>query len=288
MSHHAVLSDQEFLDTRRFLIAAKRLANDLSYGTDPSPYLGSGTEYVQSRPYQIGDSNRSIDWRVTARTGKPFVKEYEATKALPCYLLVDTSASMTVSSLPRSKYGHAVIVAGGLALACLDRVSPVGMIAVGDRDLRIQPSLSRDQILTWLHQLKKYRFDEATTLGERITELTPRLTSRAMVLILSDLHDPGAVGAIRLLAQNHDVCVLQFRDPAERSMTGTGFVRAREAETGQTFLTRGKQSLVKQFGLEQSLKRGGVDHLIIDTDKPYEKNLTRFFGQRSILGRGAR
>ncbi len=288
MSHHGVLQEQDFLDTRRFLITAKRLANDLMYGADPSPFKGSGTDYVQSRTYQAGDSIRSIDWRVTARTGKPFVKEYEATKCMPCYLLIDTSASMTISSYARSKYALAVMVAGGLALACLDRVSPVGVIGVGSRDLRVRPSMSRDQIMTWLHQLRTFRYDEHTTLGHRITQLSPTLVSRALVIVLSDLHDPDGLPAIKLLAQQHDVCVLQFRDPFERDGHGAGFIRAVEVETGNAFLAHRRQSHIDQIHIEQSLKRVGVDHLILDTDRPIEHLLKRFFAARDILGRGAR
>ena len=283
-----ILDHHDTLDSRQFVIAAKRLANDLGYGTDPSPFLGSGIEYVQSRQYQPGDPIRAMDWKVTARTGKHYVKEYEAPKRLPCYLLVDTSASMTISSHRRSKYAVAVFIAGGLAFACLDRVSPVGLIGVGSRDLRIEPSLSKDQIMQWLHRLRQYRYDEGTTLASRIFELSPMLTSRALVVVLSDLHDPRAAAALKRLSQEHDVVVLQLRDPAERRFRGTGFVRAQEGETGRPFLTHGRKQWGNQSKLERELSRGGIDHLVIDTDEPFAHRLRYFFGSRHVLGRGAR
>ncbi len=286
--HAHQLPTVEPLNARKFLIAIRKLADNLSYGTDRSPFLGSGMEFVQSRLYQAGDPIKSIDWRVTARTGKLFVKEYEAPKRLPVYLLVDTSASMVISSIRRSKYEVAVQVAGGIALACLDRISPVGVLGIGSRALHVKPALSKDRVLQWLYQLRHYRDNETTQLTDRLLQLAPTLPNRVLLIILSDMHEPASVPVIKRLAQQHDCCVLQLRDPAERSLRGTGFYRAREAETGRTFVTHGRRDWKDTEWLRQELKRAAIDHLVIDTDQPIAVKLRQFFASRGVLGRGAR
>ncbi|QJW94825.1 DUF58 domain-containing protein [Frigoriglobus tundricola] len=282
------LDTADHLNARQFLIAVKKLADALSYGTDHSPFLGAGIEYAQSRQYQPGDPVRAIDWRVTARTGKVFVKEYEAPKQLPCYLLLDTSASMTVSSVKKSKYAVALHIAGGLAFACLDRISPVGVLGVGGRNVRLDPSLSRASVLQWLHEFRRFRYDEHTTLGRKVTELAPTLPYRCLVIALSDLHDPEAVPALKLLAQRHDVAVIQLQDPAETGVAGTGFLRAGEAETGRVFVTRGSRRWVETEPTARQLKRSEVDHLLVRTDKPFVADLRNFLMGRNVLGRGRR
>lgn len=276
------------LETRQFHLAVRRLADTLSYGTDHSPFRGSGHEYVQSRAYQPGDPVKSIDWRVTARTGRPHVKEYEAPKRMPVYLFIDTSASMTVSSQRLSKYAWAVQIAGGLALACLDRVSPVGVVGAGERPLRITPSLSRVQIMEWLHRLRHYRLDEATTLAARVAEIAALLPQRAMLMVLSDLHDPAAPAALRLAAQRHEVVALQLRDPAEDRLGGLGFFHAREAETGAAFVSRGRALPASEESVASELRRGGVDHLVLRTDRPVAAPLREFLQSRGGLNRRAR
>ncbi|MFT5284249.1 MAG: hypothetical protein ACI8TQ_000405 [Planctomycetota bacterium] len=287
-SIHGYLDDAKVLDARQFRILVRRLADSLSYGTDLSTFLGSGVEYVQSRPYAPGDSVRSIDWRITARTGKIFVKEFESPKCMPVHILIDTSASMTISSVARSKYETATFLAGGLALACLDRVSPVGLVGVGERSLRIKPSLSSTQVMEWMLRLRSFRYDEGTRLAERIAEITPRLNSRVMVIVLSDLHDPNALKSLKRMAQRHDCAVLQLQDPAEVGLRGAGFLRAREAETGRKFATLGRTNHLDQDTIQRSLKRSGIDHLLIRTDKEYVAPVRRFFQSRGLLGRKTR
>ena len=202
------------------------------------------------------------------RHRKVHVKEYEAPKRMPVYLLVDTSASMTISSHHPSKYETAVFIAGGLALASLERISPVGLLGVGSRNLHVRPSLSRDQVFQWLHRLRTFRYDEPTSLGARLIELTPSLTHRVLVIVLSDLHDPRAIPALKRLAQQHDCAVLQLRDPAEHRLHGVGFVRAGEAETGRPFVVRGRLRGLDLSYTEDQLKKAGVDYLLIQTDQP--------------------
>ena len=192
---------------------------------------------------------------------------------------------MTVSSQPRSKYAAAVFIAGGVALACLDRVSPVGVMSVGGRDMRITSSLSKHQIMEWLHRLRRFRYDEPTTLGRRIAELSPSLSAKALVVVLSDLHDQRAIPALRQLAQQHDVVILQLQDPAEVNLRESGFFRGREAETGREFVSHGRQVWLDQTTVDEELKRRGIDHLLIHTGRPYAQRLRHFFASRNLLGR---
>jgi uncharacterized protein (DUF58 family) len=278
----------DHLDERQFNLAIRRLADSLSYGSDSSPFLGAGIDYVQSRQYQEGDPVKFIDWRVTARTGKFFVKEFEAPKQMPLYILMDTSASMCVSSLPISKYAWAVQLAGGIAMAALNRMSPVGVLGCGERELHVRPTLSRTTIYQWSHHLRHFNINESTTLGESIRTLTPSLKSRCMILVMSDLHDPDAIPALKLLAQKHDCVVLQLQDPAEKGRMGGGIFRAEEAETGKRFIAHGYSTWFTGEDAVKELKRSGIDSLQLVTNEHFIPRLRDFLKKRNCLGRGAR
>lgn len=276
---------QDPLDARQFEIAVRRLANALTYGQESSPFLGAGIEYVQSRLYQHGDPVKFIDWRITGRTGRFHVKEYEAPKQMPVYLLVDTSASMCVSSLPVSKYAWAVRLAGGIALAAVEHMNPVGVMGVGGRDLHHTPSLSRGSILQWLHQLRRVRFSEGTSLGRKVRELIPRVEQRCLFIVISDLHDPDAVPALKLMAQDHDCAVIHLEDPAERGGLRAGVIRGVEAETGAAFTAHGRTRFLHPDEIH-ALARAGVDYLKLGTDEPVLPRLRHFLRNRKSARRG--
>lgn len=282
------IASNERLDSRQFHVAVRRLADSLGFGGDRSAALGPGLEYVQSRLYVPGDPVKSIDWRVTARTRKHHVKEFEAPRRLPAYLLIDTSASMTIPSGQHSKYETAVFIAGGLALACLDRISPVGVLGLGSSPLHVRPSLSRETVLGWLHRLRTYHWNESTEMSRRISQLIPQLAERTLLIVLSDLHEPAALPVLKSLSQHHDCVVLRFVDPAERGVRGAGWIRAREAETGRTIVTNGATSWSDGDQVADELRRAAVDHLTIEVGQPFIPRLRHFFKSRGVDGRGTR
>lgn len=269
---------------RQFEFEVKHLADSLNFGGDPSRFLGSGLEYAQSRPYEPGDPVKAIDWRVTARTGKPYIKEYEATRQVPIYLLVDTSASMCVSSQPRSKYEWAVRLAAGLARAAQERMSPVGLLAAGERDLRITPTLSTSSAMQWAHQLRLYDFKERTRLSSRLRTLAAALKNRTMVVVLSDLHEPDAFAALELLATSHEVVVLWLEDPAEANAPPRGIFRAREAETGQRLIVTRRTQLHTHQRIRHALVDGGIEFLHLPTQEPILPRVRHFLKYRKSLG----
>ena len=278
----------DHLDEKQFSLAVKRLADSLSYGADSSPFLGAGIDYVQSRIYQPGDAVKSIDWKVTARTGKVFVKEYEAPKQLPIYMVMDTSASMCVSSTRMSKYAWAVQIAAGLALVAQQRMSPVGLMGCGDekRDLHYSPTLSKGTVMQWAHELRHYNLDESTTLTKTLKKLAPALESNSLVMIISDLHDHDAISSIKLISQEHDCIVLMMQDPAEKGQIGGGFFRAVEAETGRQFVAHGRKKWLDEEKYLTELKKAGVDCLVLETDKPFLPKLRNFLKFRDSIGKG--
>lgn len=318
LDNASLLRSPAELTAREFEIGVRRLAEDLTYGTDPSRFVGSGTEYAQTRLFSWGDPVRAIDWRVTARTGRAHVKDYQATKRVPMFIVLDHSASMAVRSTALSKHELGVWLAGVIALVGLMRRSPVAVVSAagspvddGARASAIHPTLSRGRVWQSLHVLRLGGSDGVTRLRRAIERIEGISRVASLVVIISDLHDPEALPAIKRLGQRHDCLVAQVADPLELTRARVGFLRASEPETRRDVLVTSGTSLLshrtahRRSGLVERLTRGlgraardehprnfvddihaellgaGVDHALLRTDQPILGPLRRLLDARS-------
>ena len=222
---HPGLPPPEALAHNEFEMVVRRLANDLAHGSDESRYVGSGLEYAQTRPYVAGDPVQQMDWKVTARTGEPHVKEYESLKRTPVHIVVDTSGSMAVSSTPLSKYHIAVWLAAALGLVAQRRLSPVRLFSGGSRSMHPTASMSSSVLRQSMDALRHPDPEEKTRLAEALDMMRATSQQRTFVIVLSDLHEPGAVDAILRTAHGHDTAVIELQDPAEAGALAAGFLR---------------------------------------------------------------
>ena len=269
-----------------FELVVRRLADELAFGSDNSLFIGGGLEYSGSRPYEPGDSVRMLNWRLTARTGKPFVKQYEALKRTCIYVVVDTSGSMSVSSTELSKHDLAIWIASAVGMIGQRRMSPVAIVGGGERETRVEPSLARNDLWRVIEPLRTGEFGEPTRLGERLRALVARIERSSVIVVVSDMHDPAALPALRRAAQAHDCIALHLQDPAEQGGLRAGFVRAREAETGVHRLIHSSTRWTAADTLRSELIRCGVDYLRLRTDRPFVPPLRHFLSNRGGLARG--
>ena len=268
-------------DPRSFFLAVRALADALVFGQEASRFRGAGMEYEQSRPYQTGDPVRHIDWRVSARAGKPFLKEYEAPRQMPLVVLVDSSASMRLSSVPgTSKLEAALTIAGALALSALDRVNPVGFLGLGTNRRHHATTMSAPAVLRVLEEFRNAPANEGTAIAENLRSLLPALSAKSLLVCLSDLHEPGSLEALRAAAQLHDCVVIRLRDPMESAAALGGIFRAAEAESGRAFTLGLKRSTPPAPTLE-ALTRAAIDCLELSLEKPFAAELRRFLSNRA-------
>ena len=269
-----------------FELVVKRLAEELAFGADNSLFTGGGLEYTGSRPYEPGDSVRMLNWRLTARAGRPFVKLYEALKRTCIYVVVDTSGSMSVSSTELTKHDLAVWIASAVGMIGQRRMSPVAIVGGGERETRVEPSLARNDLWRVIEPLREGRFGEPTMLGERLRALVTRVERASVIVVISDMHDPAAISALRRAAQAHDCIAIHLQDPAEQGDLRAGFIRTREAETGAASLIHSRTRWTQADTLRSELIRCGVDYLRLRTDLPFVAPLRHFLSNRGGLARG--
>ena len=277
---------------RRIQIVANRAVNDLFAGEYHSVFRGRGMEFDEVREYQPGDEVRDIDWNVTARSGVPFVKRYREERELTVLFLVDISASGAFGSLDRSKMELAVEVAALLMFSALKNNDKVGLLLFCDEVLKyLPPRKGKASVLRFIRELVAARPVARETRVDRALEFLNRVQRRkAVVFLISDFLGSHDERQLMVANSRHDLVAITVADPRESSLPDVGFVKLKDAETGEIMELDTAHRKVRELfaseaakrrdALTSGLRRMAVDELPIRTDESYVTSMRRFFRMR--------
>ena len=286
---------------RELEIRTRRMVDDSMAGAYHSVFKGRGMDFDEVREYSPGDEVRTIDWNVTARAGRPFVKKFTEERELTIFLVVDISASGNFGSGELAKRDLAAEVASVLAFSAIRNSDKVGLILYTDRIERyLPPKKGRRHVLRVVrdilyHEPQGVGTDTVKTL-DAVNNLLHR---RAVVFLISDFEtsggDPEAARtqlrrAVRQTNRRHDLIALHIEDPREKELPNVGIIALEDAETGEIIeLNTARASVRKRFNelsleraqrLKSDLRAEGVDIVQLRTDTPYIPPLQRFFKSR--------
>jgi uncharacterized protein (DUF58 family) len=285
---------------RQLEIRTRHLVNDSLVGEYQSVFKGRGMNFDEVREYVAGDEVRTIDWNVTARAGRPFVKKFTEERELTMLLLVDISASGAFGSGAQSKRDLAAELASALAYSAIRNSDKVGLLLYSDRiELYLPPKKGRRHILRVVREILYHEPQARGTDSVRALDVACHLLHRrAIVFLISDFLSPGDLEraradlrrALRQTNRRHDVVAVHIEDPRERALPNVGMLAIEDAETGEVVeLDTADPSVRDRFSQEaqersrrlvSDLRAEGVDTLQLNTGSPYMPALQRFFKNR--------
>lgn len=278
---------------RRIQIMTNRLVNESLAGEYHSVFKGRGMEFDEVREYQHGDDVRTIDWNVTSRAGHPFVKRYVEERELTVMLLVDASASGSFGSAEKTKGEIAAEISALLAFSAIKNNDRVGAILFTDQvEKFIPPRRGSNHVLRVIREVLFCHPKHTGTCIQRALEhLNLVVRKHAVVFLISDLLDQGFEQSLKVANRRHDVVIVQIVDPREQELQDVGILELRDAETGEivdidTSLrgvrARYKENWERNYSkLRKLFQSYRMDHVPIDTVRPYDLPLVRFFEERA-------
>jgi len=285
---------------RQLEIRTRRMVNDSMAGAYHSVFKGRGMDFDEVREYSPGDEVRTIDWNVTARAGRAFVKKFTEERELTIFLVVDISASGNFGSGAISKRDLAAELASVLAFSAIRNSDKVGLLLYTDRIERyLPPKKGRRHVLRVVRDILYHEPQGTGTDSVKILDVVNHvLHRRAVVFLISDFETAGDQAlaraqlrrAVRQTNLRHDLIAVHIEDPREKELPNVGIVALEDAETGEIVeLDTGRASVRRRFK-ELSLERGrrlksdlraeGIDTLQLQTNAPYIPALQRFFKTR--------
>ncbi|MCF7785236.1 MAG: DUF58 domain-containing protein [Prosthecobacter sp.] len=283
---------------RKIEIRTNRLVTDSLAGQYHSVFKGRGMNFDSVREYVPGDEVRTIDWNVTARAGKPFVKKFIEERELTLLLMVDVSASGDFGSGKQSKRELAAELASVLAFSAVKNSDKVGLLLFSDKvELYVPPRKGRRHVLRIVREVLGFEpTQHGTNLVQALDFVNHVITRRAIVFLISDFQTGSMPSedlrrSLRQTNRRHDLVAMPIEDARERFLPDLGIVAIEDAETGELVELDTRNPAVRQrfhqiaeeraTRLRRVFNAEAVDSLSLETDKPYVAGLMSFFKNRA-------
>lgn len=285
------MDTQELLKRlRRIEIKSSRLSEDIFSGAYRSAFKGRGMSFSEVREYQQGDDVRDIDWNVTARYARPYVKVYEEERELTMILLVDISRSEHFGTVGMTKRQRVAEIAGTLAFSTIKNNDNVGVIFYSDRvEKYIPPSKGHKHVLTILSEILSIEPEGSGTDISVALRFAHNVQRKSCTLfLLSDFIDGSDYAKTLAVVRNkHDLLAMQVYDPHEAELPMVGLLRVRDAETGEVrVIDSSSKSVRKQYReywqelsgkLRETFSKYNIGYASVSTSEDYVPRLQRLF-----------
>ena len=279
---------------RKIEIKTRGLSKNIFAGEYHSAFKGRGMTFSEVREYQYGDDIRNIDWNVTARHNRPYVKIFEEERELTVMLMIDVSASRNFGTISKLKKNQITEIAAVLAFSAIQNNDKIGVIFFSDKiEKFIPPKKGRTHILHIIRELIDfYPEDIQTDIEQALEYMTNSIKKRCTCFVISDFIDEHDFAhALAIANRKHDVVALRVYDPRENQLPPVGMMYLRDAETGEQMWVDTsdkklreayeKYAFVREKELDAIFKRSGVDVANIRSDEDYVRALITLFKKRA-------
>lgn len=278
---------------RRLEIKTRALTNNIFAGEYHSAFKGRGMSFAEVREYQPGDDVRDIDWNVTARMNKPYIKVFEEERELTLMLVVDLSASQRFGTVDRTQRELAAEICATLAFSALQNNDKIGVIFFTDQvEKFIPPQKGRKHVLYIIRELLNFEpKGKRTDVTVAMEYLMKVITKRSITFVISDFLDTRDFSRPLLVAaRKHDLVGLRLYDSRMASLPDVGLLKIVDAETGhEQFIDTSSRAVRQQQQawwrteeerLDTLFRKNGVDYASIATHADYVKPLMNLFARR--------
>ena len=298
------MTSEELLQkVRKIEIKTHGLSRNIFAGEYHSQFKGRGMAFSEVREYQPGDDVRSIDWNVTARMNRPYIKVYEEERELTVMLLVDVSGSRNFGTVSQMKRDTMAEVAATLAFSTIENNDKVGVIFFSDRvEKFIPPKKGKSHVLHIIRELLSFEPEHhGTDINAALQFLTNAQKRRCAAFLISDLMDPKlsdqvtkynvqrntSVAPVVIASRKHDLNAIQIYDRRDAELPNVGLLKLRDPETGARVWADTSLASVRnaygqawrdqQAALETVYTKTGMHNISVRTDEDYVKKLMQLF-----------